>query len=105
PSRRRSGRARCHDPERRGARERGPGKKSQRVTDPDTVAMPTAVALEGVSAHEVRIENIRTIGQMYNIFPRAESARPIAASLRRRLEPLVARHDRFGGREELLGAL
>jgi hypothetical protein len=69
------------------------------------VAAPAAVALERVSAHEVRIENIRTIGQVYNIFPQAESAPPIAASLRRRLDSLLAHHRPFGGREELLDAL
>jgi hypothetical protein len=71
----------------------------------DDVSAPAAVRLEGVTAGELRIDNIRAVGQVYNVFPRAEATAPIAAPLRRRLDQLLARHRRFGGRQELLERL
>ena len=65
----------------------------------------TGVVVAGRVGGDVRIDNVRLIGRVYNIFPSAEAPRPIRAALRRRVDALLLRHRPLGGRHDELAAL
>ena len=65
----------------------------------------TGVVVAGQVGGDLRIDNVRLIGQIYNIFPSPQPAGPIRATLRPRLDSLLRRHNPFGGRHEEFAAL